>query len=149
MSDIDKPAIRTEIGALRVHHAAAQRQPSVEAKPDTLTERTQKRIEGIQSRADYIARKSEVHFAKHRAVWINRQHAKLLMKAAPSIDLAPSWAANDRKSHLRRAAANMVDHRQSKRLKIIQKAATREIAKAAGKAISQARKKNRDTDRGR
>ena len=151
MSDIDKPAITTSLGALRTHFRDAQKPEASrqESKGDTLTSLTRRSIDHIAQRADDLTRHSKTHFAKHRDTWINRQYGELLKSSGTSPELTPSGMRQDKSAHLRRAAANLVDHRQYKRVRNIQRAMVNEVKQVATQGIAKARVNKRDRDQGR
>jgi len=150
MSDIDKPAITTSVGPLKLHFDAATRsEQTAGSGGDALTTQTKHKIEHVYERANDLVRESKEHFAKYRDRWINRQYGELMKTAGPLRDLAPSWAMRDRSVQLHRAATVMVDHRHHKRMRKIQRAMINEVKNVAAQSIGKARRKEKDRDVGR
>jgi hypothetical protein len=152
MSDIGKPAITTSLGPLSLQHrAAATPPPSRDGTGDKLTTFAKHQIEHLYDRADTLTRHSEAHFAKHRDKWIDRQYGILLKSAGMKPEPAPPWAQRNVSNHLHRAATNLVDHRQYKRQRNIQRIMMREIKQVTAQSIGRARtqRNNKQQDQGR
>ena len=149
MSDAERPAIRTGLGPLRFHHnAATTTTPPRDSTGDKLALHAKHQIERLYDRADTLTRHSETHFAKHRDKWINRQYGALLRSAGMKPELSPPWAQRNVSNHLHRAAANLVDHRQYKRLRNIERIMQRGVKQVAMKSIAKARVSRGDKQKG-
>lgn len=92
---------------------------------------TQRGSETLVERKVRLIEKAESHFEKHRESWIaNRYHA-LLKKDAPAPALTPPGASEDRTSRLMRAASHLVDRKQAGRIKAIERASLKGLARSA------------------
>lgn len=79
-------------------------------------------IDAKQARVTEFAQK---HYERHRKKWIGRCYRALLKREGYAPVLTPTGSYHKRKSHLMRAAENIVFTRQVNRLRRIAKAADR------------------------
>lgn len=82
----------------------------------------------ITSWADRTTARAEYEFRQNREEWTNRQYGELLARDGERLSLQPPGATDDRKSHLMRAAENMVKRNHAARLAGINRAAEKLLA---------------------
>ncbi len=104
--------------------ASAQPAASTIQRSGSSTDRAPEIIE----KRDHVLNHAKEHFAERRSAWIVSQYAKLLRQDAPAPALRPIGMQDDRKTVLLRAAAHLVDKRQSRRIQKITACADRMIS---------------------
>ena len=79
----------------------------------------------VESKRERVAEFAERSFARCERQWTNQFYDRLLKREGNAPTLQPSFAANDRRAHLMRAAEKMSVHRHMKNMNRIERAADR------------------------
>jgi hypothetical protein len=79
----------------------------------------------LPDKAERVLSRCDAHYEKHRDKWIAKRYETLLLKEGTQPALRPSWAQDDRKAHLYRAATSLVQRKQQMRLQKINTTARR------------------------
>ncbi|MFS0735589.1 hypothetical protein ABC347_00930 [Sphingomonas sp. 1P06PA] len=82
----------------------------------------------INSWADRTTARAENEFRENREAWTNKQYGELLARDGERLSFQPSFATDDRKAHLMRAAEHMVKRNHAARLAGINRAAEKLLA---------------------
>lgn len=79
----------------------------------------------VQSKHERVTQFAEKQFERCKGQWTANYYDQLLKREGNAPALQPSWATNDRKGHLLRAAGHLAKQRLSKNLQRIDRAADR------------------------
>lgn len=79
----------------------------------------------VQSKHERVTQFAEKQFERCKGQWTANYYDRLLKREGNAPALQPSWATNDRKGHLLRAAGHLAKQRLSKNLQRIDRAADR------------------------
>ncbi|OQW73381.1 MAG: hypothetical protein BVN33_09740 [Proteobacteria bacterium ST_bin13] len=79
----------------------------------------------VQSKHERVTQFAEKQFERCKGQWTANYFDRLLKREGNAPALQPSWATNDRKGHLLRAAGHLAKQRLSKNLQRIDRAADR------------------------
>lgn len=77
----------------------------------------------VQSKHERVTQFAEKQFERCKGQWTANYYDRLLKREGNAPALQPSWATNDRKGHLLRAAGHLAKQRLSKNLQRIDRAA--------------------------
>lgn len=89
----------------------------------------------MPDKAERALSRCEAHYDKHRDAWIAKRYQTLLAKEGAQPTLRPSWAQEDRKSHLYRAATLLVQRKQQLRVQKINAVAHRQAGRERGNDV--------------
>ncbi len=79
----------------------------------------------VQSKHERVTQFAEKQFERCKSQWTAHNYDRLLKREGNAPALQPSWAMNDRKNHLMRAAGNLAHQRVAKNIQRIDRAADR------------------------
>jgi hypothetical protein len=79
----------------------------------------------VQSKHERVTQFAEKQFERCKGQWTAQNYDRLLKREGNAPSLQPSWAMQDRKSHLMRAAVKLTEHRHMKNMHRIDRAADR------------------------
>jgi hypothetical protein len=79
----------------------------------------------VQSKHERVTQFAEKQFERCKGQWTANYFDRLLKREGNAPSLQPSWGMQDRKTHLLRAAGNLVHQRLAKNIQRIDRAADR------------------------
>lgn len=103
--------------------AISPRFASASAQSATSSSVSPERAERINRWAQMATERIGRNYEETRSLWIDQKYGELLAREGKRLSLQPGWAADDRKAHLMKAAAYLVQRNFEEKLATIERTA--------------------------